>query len=58
MLFAILSRRLIIFPSTDYNDLDLPRHLRRAVHTFALAHFARGRERRERERATRLFCER
>ena len=56
VLFAILSRRSLIFPSTDHNDLGLPRHLRRDVHTFELAHFARGRERRDRERATRHFC--
>jgi len=49
---------LLIFSSTDYDDLDLPRHLCRVVHTFARTHFARGRERRDRERATRRFCAR
>ena len=58
VLFAISSRRSLIFPSTEYNDLGLLRHLRRIVHTFVRAHFARGRERRDRERATRDFCTR
>ena len=55
VLFAISSRRLLIFSPTDHNDLGLPRHLRRDVHTFASAHFARGRDRGDRERATRRF---
>ena len=58
MLFAISSRRFLIFSSTDYDDLELPRHLRRVVHTFAHSHIARGCERRDRERATRCFCTR
>ena len=52
---AILSRRLLIFSPTDHDDLGLPRHLRRDVHTFASAHVARGRDRGDRERATRRF---
>ena len=56
VLFAISSRRLLILSSTEYDDLWLPRHLQRALHTFARAHFARGRERWDRERATRRFC--
>jgi hypothetical protein len=55
VLFAISSRRLLIFSSTDHDDLGLPRHLRRVVHTFTRADFARGREPRDRERATRRF---
>ena len=55
VLFAISSRRLLIFSPTDHNDLGLPRHLRRVVHTFTRADFARGREPRDRERATRRF---
>ena len=55
MLFAISSRRLLIFSSTDYDDLELPRNLRRGVNTFPTAHIARGGERRDRERATRRF---
>ena len=58
VLFAISSRRLLIFSSTDHDDLGLPRHLRRDVHIFVSAYFARGRERRDRERATRRFCAR
>ena len=38
VLFAISSRRLLIFCSTDYGDLELPRHLRRDVNTFTTAH--------------------
>ena len=55
VLFAISSRRLLIFSHTDHDDLWLPRHLRRDVHTFAYAHFARGRERGDRERAMSRF---
>ena len=55
VLFAISSRRFLIFSSTDYDDLELSRHLRRGVHTFVTAHVARGGERRDRERATRRF---
>ena len=36
VLFAISSRRLLIFSPTDHDDLGLPRHLRRDVHTFAV----------------------
>ena len=49
-------RRLLNFSSTDYDDLELRRHLRRGVHTFPTAHVARGGERRDRERATCRFC--
>ena len=56
VLFAISSRRLLIFSSTAHDDLELSRHLQRNVHTFASAHIARGRERGDRERATRRFC--
>ena len=55
VLFAISSRRLLIFSSSGCDDLGLPRHLRRDVHTFAYAHFARGRERGDRERAMSRF---
>ena len=55
VLFAISSRRLLIFSPTDHDDLGLPRHLRRDAHTFAHAHIARGRERGDRERTTRRF---
>ena len=55
VLFAISSRRLLIFSSTDHDDLGLPRHPRRIVHTFASAHFARERGRGDRERAKRRF---
>ena len=55
VLFAILSRRLLIFSSTDHDDLELSRHLRRDLYTFASAHFVRGRDRRDRERATRRY---
>jgi hypothetical protein len=55
VLFAISSRRLLIFSPTDHDDLGLPRHLRRVLHTFASAYLARGREREDRERATRRF---
>jgi hypothetical protein len=54
----ISSRRLLMFSSADHDDIGLPRHLRRNVHTFASAHFACGRERRDRERAMRCFCTR
>ena len=55
VLFAISSRRLLIFSSTDHDDFGLCRHLRRGVHTFASACVARGRDRDDRERATRRF---
>ena len=55
MLFAILYRRFLILSSTDYDDLELSRHLRRSVHTIPTANFARGRDRGDRERATRRF---
>ena len=58
VLFAISSRRLLIFSSTAHDDLELSRHLQRNVHTFASAHIARGRERGDRERTTRRFCAR
>lgn len=51
VLFAISSRRLLIFSSSGCDDLELPRHLRRDVHMFASAHVARGRSRGDRERA-------
>ena len=54
-LSAISSRRLLIFSSTDHDDLGLHRHLWRDVHTFVTAHFARGRGRGDRERATHRF---
>jgi hypothetical protein len=55
VLFVISPRRLLIFSSSSCDDLGLPRHLRRDVHTFTSAHFARGRGRGDRERATRRF---
>ena len=55
VLFAISSRRLLIFSPTDHDDLGLPRHLRRGVHNSACAYLARGHERGDRERATRRF---
>ena len=54
-LSAISSRRLLIFSSTDHDDLGLPQHHRRDVHTLAIAYFARRRDRGGRERATRRF---
>ena len=44
-----------MFSSMDHDDLELSRHLRRDLHTFATAQIARGREREDRERATRRF---
>ena len=55
VLFAISSRRLLIFSSADHDDLGLPRHLRRDAHMFVSAHVARGRGRGDRERVTRRF---
>lgn len=55
VLFAISSLRLLIFSSTDHDDLGLPRHVKCDRYTVSTAHFARGGGRGDRERATRRF---